>query len=181
MDTSDLDVLIRLYGSTVYGFCYSLVKNRTDADDLYQETFLKAMELCYKIDMKNNPKGFLVSIAVRLWKNKSRKYTRRNRIAPFEELNEAANLYITGENNPEDIVITKELRKRVQSAADVLNDKLKLPLYMYYTAGMSHEDIAAALKIPKGTVKSRLFKAREVIKNHLEMEAEAYEEFRTIG
>lgn len=178
MDITDLNEFVSLHGNAVYGFCHKLAKNRADTDDLYQETFLKAMELCHKIDMNNNPRGFLISIAVRLWRNNRRKYARRNRLAPVEELNEnISSSYISSEKlSPENIAVSRELRHAIQNAADKLNDKLRIPLYMYYTAGMSNEDIAAALKIPQGTVKSRLYKARKILKNTLE-EAEIYEKF----
>lgn len=177
LDTADLSDLVRLYGKSIYGFCYKLAKNKSDTDDLYQETFLKAMELCHKIDKDNNPKGFLISIAVGLWKNKRRKHAWRQRIAPVQEINEDMNndYMFKVESTPEDIVISNELRVMIQTAADSLNDKLKIPLYMYYTAGMSNEDIAAALKIPLGTVKSRLHKARLALKNTLEVSE--YEKF----
>ncbi len=178
MDISELNELVSMYGNAVYGFCHKLAKNRIDADDLYQETFLKALELCHKIDKNNNPKGFLISIAIRLWKNNSRKYARRKRLAEIEELHEDTHSSTINDNStPEEIAISNELRSRIQTAADTLNDKLRLPLYMYYTAGMSNEDIAAALKIPQGTVKSRLYKARKALKNILEMEAGVYEKF----
>lgn len=177
MDTADLSELVELHGKAVYGFCHKLVKSRADTDDLYQETFLKATELCHKIDKDSNPKGFLIAIAIGLWKNHRRKYAWRQRIAPVEQLDEdAVNGYISGdEATPEDIVISNELRAMVQTAADKLDDKLRIPLYMYYTAGMSGEDIASALKIPQGTVKSRLHKARKVLKNVLESEVGKYE------
>lgn len=171
MDIIDLGNLVTLNGKAIYGFCHKLAKNKADADDLYQETFLKALELCPKIDVGNNPKGFLISIAIGLWKNNRRKYIRRQRIAPVEELNEDVGNGFTFSNisTPEDIVISKERCAAIQAAADTLNDKLKIPLYMYYTAEMSVEDIASELKIPQGTVKSRLYKARETLKNVLEV------------
>ncbi len=178
MNVTDLSDLVQLHGKSIYGFCHKLTKNQADTDDLYQETFLKAMELCHKIDKDNNPKGFLISIAIGLWKNNRRKYARRQRIAPIEQLNEdMKNSYIfKDELTPEDIAISNELCVMIQTEADKLSDKLKIPLYMYYTAEMSNEEIASALKIPLGTVKSRLHTARKTLKNTL-MEVGKYEEF----
>jgi len=171
LEVADLNNLVKLQGKAIYGFCHKLAKNKADTDDLYQETFLKAMELCHKIDKANNPKGFFISIAIGLWKNNCRKYARRQRIAPLEELNEAVCKDYTDkdESTPEDIFISNELCIMIQNAADTLNDKLRIPLYMYYTAEMSNEEIALALKIPQGTVKSRLHKARKALKNILEV------------
>lgn len=169
LDNIDIDSLVMLYGKAVYGFCLRLVKDKDNADDLYQETFLKAMEMCNKIDKNNNPKGFLISVAVGLWKNNRRKYARRQRIAPEGELNEdMVNIMCTNMSTPEEIVILRERCAVIRTAADKLNDKLRIPLYMYYTAEMSVEEIALALRIPKGTVKSRLHKARKNLKNVLE-------------
>lgn len=177
MDIADLSDLVRLQGKAIYGFCYMLTKNKSDTDDLYQETFLKAMELCHRIDQDNNPKGFLISIAAGLWKNNRRKYARRRRIAPIEEFHENENndYIFKDESTPEDVVVSNELRVMIQTAVNKLNYKLKIPLYMYYTAEMSNEDIAAALKIPVGTVKSRLYKARKTLKDSLEWEVMKYE------
>lgn len=171
LDTRDLSNLVKSHGKAIYGFCHKLAKNKADTDDLYQETFLKALELCHKIDKNCNPKGFLISVALGIWKNNCRKYARRQRIAPTEEFSEDVNnrCIINDEFNPEDIAISNELRIIVQNAAEGLSDKLKIPLYMYYTSEMSNEDIASALKIPLGTVKSRLHKARLALKNILEV------------
>jgi RNA polymerase sigma-70 factor (ECF subfamily) len=70
--------------------------------------------------------------------------------------------------SPEDALISKEISERIQEAAEGLHDRLRIPLYMYYTAEMSNEEIASALKIPKGTVKSRLHKAHKILKDVLE-------------
>lgn len=165
----DLTELIETHGKAVYGFCYMLVKNKVETDDLYQETFLKAMELYPKIDANQNPKGYLISIASGLWKNKMRKNAWRQRIAPKVEWDDQVHYPLSREPcTPEDIVISNELRSVIQHAASALNDKLKIPLYMYYTVGMSIEEIASALKIPEGTVKSRLHKARQSLKKYLE-------------
>lgn len=178
----DITDLIGLYGNDVYALCRKLAQNKADTDDLYQETFLKAMELCHNIEENRNPKGFLVSIAVKLWKNKSRKYARRNKIAPQEKLIDDADYsYILYDNlTPEDIVLSKELAVTIHRAVDTLNDKLRIPLYLQYTADMSNQEIAKILKIPQGTVKSRLFKAKKLVREYLELEANKDGKFRTV-
>ena len=52
-----MEELVDLYGDIIYGFCRRLTINKPDTDDLYQQTFLRAMEIQDKIDMNNNPKG----------------------------------------------------------------------------------------------------------------------------
>ncbi|GAB6085796.1 RNA polymerase sigma factor [Alkaliphilus crotonatoxidans] len=179
MDAVEIRELVELYGKAVYGFCYRLTGSQADTDDLYQETFLKAMELCHKIDKNHNPKGFLIAIAAGLWKNNRRKYARRQRIAPMEALQGEAshNDHFKNQPGPEDIAVSNEDKALIQNAAHQLDQKLRIPLYMYYTAEMSSEEIASALKIPVGTVKSRLHRARKALKKKLEMEAGKYERF----
>lgn len=181
LDTKDLIGTIELYGRCIYSFCCMLTKNEHDADDLYQETFLKAMEMRCKIDMDNNPKGFLISIAAGIWKNRRRKIAWRQRIAPTRELDESLtdDYAFVNESNPEDIAISNELKHKIWEAADSLNNKLKIPLYMYYTAKMSVKEISRALNIPQGTVKSRLYKARKNLGKILEVGE--YEKFGKVG
>lgn len=170
MNITELSGLVDTHGKAIYGFCYNLAKNKEDADVLYQETFLKASELCHKIDGSYNPKGFLISVAVKVWKNNRRKYAWRQRIAPIAEIEaEENNLHMQNvESSLDDAVIFNEMRDVLQNAAHGLDDKFKIPLYMYYTAEMSIAEIASALKIPQGTVKSRLHKARINMKKSLE-------------
>lgn len=173
MEIDELIELVKLHGKSIYGFCYKLTGNKEDTDDLYQETFLKAVELRTKMDASHNPKAFVISIAIRLHKNHRRKLAWRQRIAPTAHLDDAANKpgSFAIEATPEDAVLSLELRSMIQEAAHRLNDKLKLPLYMYYTAEMTVEEIASALRIPPGTVKSRLHKARKTMREVLEVDS----------
>lgn len=170
MNIQELSELISLHGEAVYSFCRRLAPSRTDADDLYQETFLKATELCRKIDRYNNPKAFLCSIALRLWKDSRRKSARRQRIAPtqalVEELDESL---LCGEDaQPEEIAVSNERTQIVRRAVDTLDEPYRIPLYLYYTVELSIAEIASILKLPQGTVKSRLYHARKAIQTILE-------------
>lgn len=172
MEIEELSDLVKKHGKSIYGFCRKLAANQADTDDLYQETFLTAMEKRDQLDANRNPKGFLLSIAVRLRRNHRRKFAWRQRIAPTADLGDAADrLRHPGEETPEEAVLSRELRGKIQAAADGLNDKLKIPLYLYYTADLSVEEIASALRIPVGTVKSRLHQARKTMKERLEAES----------
>lgn len=84
MKVIEVSYLIYDNGKDIYSFCRQLTQNKDAADDLYQDTFLKAVELSDKIDMKNNPKSYLLSIAVKLWRNRQRKFAWRARIARIE-------------------------------------------------------------------------------------------------
>lgn len=90
MTIVELEECINLYGKDIYGFCRRMSGSLQEGEDLYQDTFLKAMELSAHIDENGNPKSYLLSIAIRLWKNKRRKYALRQTLAP-EILDEKSN------------------------------------------------------------------------------------------
>lgn len=158
--------LVDSHGTAVYRFCHQLTHNKMDADDLYQETFLKALEQCQKIDEEKNPQAFLLSLTVRLWKSNRRKYARRARLAPTVEFQEE--LAGATDQNLEEHVISRAVCQAVRQVVEGLDDKYRLPVYLYYTLELNMEEIAAALHIPPGTVKSRLHHARALMKKRLE-------------
>ena len=88
MNVTELEKCIELYGKDIYAFCRQLTYSQQEAEELYQDTFLKAMELLQKINAAENPKSYLLSIALRLWKNHKKKYACRKRIADMESLSE---------------------------------------------------------------------------------------------
>ena len=151
------------YGDSVYKFCRSLTYSKEDAEDLYQETFLKVLEQPDKIIEFDNPQGFLFSTALYTWKSWKRKYARRNRIAPVGPLDESTASDFSIE---EDLIIREEIRT-TRHLVEELPEKFKIPVIMYYASEMSVSEIAVALELPEGTIKSRLFKARAIIRKGL--------------
>lgn len=169
MEIGDIENIIDEYGSFIYKFCIKLTQNKEDGEDLYQQTFLKAVELKSKLDKNKNPKSYLISISVKLWKNSVRKNIRRETIAKSVNIDEYESMEIKDTKvNTEQNIIEKEIEEEVNLVVSKLEDKFKLPIIMHYTAEMPIEDIARALMIPKGTVKSRLYKGRSIIKKELE-------------
>ena len=170
MTTEELNQLITDYGKYVYSFCCNLTGNSIEADDLYQDTLLKAVELRHRLDSSGNPKSFLMGISVKIWQNHKKKYAVRHNIIQMEELNENLMQNVDGiQNQPEAEVIRQEIIDEVRMEIKRLPEKIQTVLYMYYTAQMSVEDISRAIHIPKGTVKSRLHKGRKLMKEYLEV------------
>ena len=170
MDASLIESLIDEYGTELFRFCRKLTYSEHDAEELYQDTFLKAMDLNDRIDVNNNPKSYLLSIAVSLWNNKKRKYARRNRIAPTESFDmEESHQIASDDSTPEEALLKKELYATVNKCIDALDEKMRVPILLFYNSQLSVEKIAQIIDVPVGTVKSRLHKARALIKEQMEV------------
>ena len=82
MNACDIELLVEQYGDNLYRYCRSITYTLEDAEDLYQQTFLKAFELHKKISIQKNPKAYLMSVATNIWRNHKSMYARHERIAP---------------------------------------------------------------------------------------------------
>lgn len=170
MNREELEVCIKANGRDIYSFCCQLTGSRQEADDLYQDTFLKMVELEGRLDVRSNPKSYLLSVAVNLWRNRRRKFAWRQRITgPVLSMEDAAPELPSGEISPEDQMISGEERMLIQKAVDDLPERYRLPVLLYYMEDLKISDISGVLKIPEGTVKSRLFKAKKMLKEKLEV------------
>ncbi|MDE7417961.1 MAG: RNA polymerase sigma factor [Lachnospiraceae bacterium] len=164
MTKQELETCISDYGKDIYSFCKHLTNNPLEADDLYQDTFLMVIELKEKIEYSNNPKSYLLSIALRIWKNKKRKFAWRKRIADvrYIDMDESAELSL------EDSITIKEKDESIRMAVNRLPEKLKIVVLLFYMEDLQTAQIAETMKIPIGTVLSRLHRARKILKKELE-------------
>ena len=168
MDAREIERCIDEFGTDIYRFCLKLCMDQTDAEDLYQQTFLKALETTWTLDWEQNPKALFFSLAHNLWKSDRRKMARRNRIAPCGSWNENVQETLLSAENMEENLVRKELAEEVDRMIQDLPEKIRVPLILFYLSDCSIEQIAAIIKKPPGTVKSRLFKGRSLIKKRLE-------------
>lgn len=171
----DLDWIIKEYGKDIYSFCFYLTNNIENADDLFQDTFLVVANKLDRLDVDKNVKSYLCGVAIKLWKNHERKRAWRSRIAPevynnliehdFEMTNEEKSY---DEHDGLACVLDKEIKINVNRAVSSLKDKYKAVVLLYYMEELSVVEIANILRIPKGTVLSRLDTARKLLKSKLE-------------
>ncbi len=169
MTKREISRLIETYGSDVYGFCCHLTGNKMEADDLYQETFLKVFERRNKLQKEGNPRSYILGVAVRIWQNQRKVKENRQRIVPLQEYKEEKICAVRdAKGSPEDEVLRRELKDQVRSAVAALPEKIRVVVYLFYTAELSVRQIADMLDIPEGTVKSRLSAGRKMTRDYLE-------------
>jgi len=146
--------IMKMYKNDVFKYMYFLMGNREIAEELTQETFVKVYFKA-KTLRGENIKSWIFAIA----RNMARKeYNKRKikRVFHFSETKELRSLTLT-ENNSEKILVS-ELMKEIP-------EKYKIPLLMKEIEGLSIEKISEILKIPVGTIKSHIFRAKALLKN----------------
>ena len=149
-----MDQYIRQYVRRLYGLCRSLCRNVQDADDLYQDTWLKALDKLDSYDPGLPFEPWITRICVNTYRNVLRRLA-RSPVRPMEE----------GEDFPApDSPDYAPLYEAVRG----LPEKLRVTVVLYDVRDQDTAGTAEVLGVPQGTVKSRLSKARKLLKEVLE-------------
>lgn len=139
-------------------FAFSLTKNNSDAEDLYQDTVFLALKNKDKFSTGTNFVAWLKTIMRNTFINNYRKQKRFQKI-----LSKGVGGYFFGrkaaENTTENDINVQEIEKLIEG----IDERFKTPFLMYFT-GFSYEEISEELGLPMGTVKSRIFFARKHLK-----------------
>lgn len=168
MTIQELEQVIAQSGKDIYSFCLHVTNSKPLADELYQDSFLKATEKMDQLQADGNLKSYLLSVALMLWKNQRRKSAWRSRIAPAAAFDEKMG-EVPGDSG--DILqdcVREEQCRIVRKAVSALPEKYRLPVLLYYMEDMTVAEAAEIMGIPPGTVKSRLSTARKRLRSELE-------------
>ena len=169
MNDCEFEQFILDNGKEILRFCRMTCKNMDSGDELYQDTMLKLLEKKNSLDPQQNIKSYALSTAILLWKNRRRKYANRSRLIPTESIDYVEEYESIGSDaSPEISVMHEDQMSQVQQLVAALPEELRLPIYLFYSADMSVNEISKILCIPEGTVKSRMRKARQILKIKLE-------------
>ena len=161
-----IDSKIEKYGKRLYGLCLSLCRNPDHAQDLYQETWLRVIQKLDQYDNRLEFEGWLTRICVNLYRDQLRKKN-RNRIFDGFSTREEKDALLESIPAKE-----KEDHRDLHQAVGRLPDKLRITVLLYYFRDLDIQSTAAALGIPPGTVKSRLHKAKKLLKEVMQDEIE---------
>ena len=156
-----IDQYIRQYGKRLYGLCLTLCANSFDAEDLYQETWLKAVKNISRYDERREFEPWVTRICVNTYRNKLRRIMKSPIFDTFSSAEDkSAVMESVAAPEAEDYSYLHE-------AIDGLPEKLRITVILFYFRDMDIEKTALALNIPPGTVKSRLSKARKLLREAL--------------
>lgn len=175
----DLEQCIQDYSEALYRFCCNQSKNRYEAEELYQETFLCVLENMKKFKKAANPKCYILGIARNLERNRRRKIMRRRRIAPMisgdyqtdkGEQVDILTIAATSGSDTEDRAIYHELQGKMLDEIQAMPESFRMILSLYYGNELSVKEVAEVMRLSPGTVKNRLHQARKRLKERMEME-----------
>jgi RNA polymerase sigma-70 factor (ECF subfamily) len=156
-DAGAFSVLVGRYSRDVYGFVFFMAKDKSDAEDITQETFVKVWKNLKKFKQDQRFKSWLLTIA----RNTTIDYIRKRRHAVFSDFDdeEGANAIVETladeERLADEIASTAESAEQTAEAVSKLTDIYRSVLALRYEGGMSFEEISKILKKPTNTVKSQ--------------------------
>jgi RNA polymerase sigma-70 factor (ECF subfamily) len=171
-DKAAFDLLVIKYQSRIINLVMRFVRNHADAMDITQEAFIKAYRALpnfrgdsafytwmYRIAV-NTAKNFLAIQANRRMPEVEQDPSEMEQIDTGTALKEL--------DTPENLLLTAEIQDTVVKAIENLPEDLRTAIILRELEGMSYEEIAESMDCPIGTVRSRIFRAREAIDKHLE-------------
>jgi len=162
-DLRSYEELVRRYERLVGKVLYPYAKREISVEDLVQETFLRAYDRLETFNPEYRFKTWLLAIANNLGIDTLR---RRREIVEFNPETHAA--VTRGPDGPETEAARKDLSRSVQAAIATLPETYGVPVVLRYSEGMSYAEISEVLSISVPAVKSRLFRARNMLAGRLE-------------
>ena len=164
MTREDLNRLVTEHETALTRLCLKLCRSNADAEDLYQETWRRAVE---KIQLFDDTKPFqpwLFTICINVFRNAYRK----SKNAPVTDFSSDEEKERAIDNAAISGPVFNEEHSLIRDIVNELDEKYRIVIVLHYFSDYSTEELAAIIGIPQGTVKSRLHKARKIIKGRLE-------------
>jgi len=157
--------------NTLYHFALRMTKNKGDADDLVQETFVRAFCNWEKFEIGTNCKSWLCTIMTHIFINSRRS---NSRLPDFVLIDEVDNRSLVSTHtaylhirDQEQNFLAKTLNDEINKAIDTLPDIFKTVTILSFINELSYHDIAQITKLPIGTIKSRIFRSRGILQRKL--------------
>jgi RNA polymerase sigma-70 factor (ECF subfamily) len=165
-DKLAFDHLMQKYQNRVLLLATNIVKNPSDAEDVAQEAFLRAYRGLSKFKGKSAFYSWLHRIVINVSMNHLTSRARRNSLnhVEIESAEKTLNSWqLHATDGPEELLINDEIINMIQNTIEQFTEPMRVGIILYEFDGKSYEEIAQIMNCPLGTVRSRLFRAREAI------------------
>jgi RNA polymerase sigma-70 factor (ECF subfamily) len=147
------------HADALYRMALRVTRNPADADDLVQDTYLKAFRSSGRFARGSNLRAWLFTILMNTWRNRRRDAV-RDPVAAASEIVEHAESREAGTGSPEARLLRETLAPALQAALDNLPDAFREAVWLRDVEEFTYAEIAAMLEIPMGTVMSRISRGR---------------------
>jgi len=149
----------------IYRIAYAVLRSHHDAEDATQETFVRVLRYQSKLATVEDPKTWLARIAWRVAVDRSRQRRRKHEIMeepqrPFDEIP-------SSETPADDSIVGAQFSELLEKLIAALPEKLRDPLILSSVEEMSPREVAVTLGINEAAVRSRVFRARQILKEKL--------------
>jgi RNA polymerase sigma-70 factor, ECF subfamily len=166
-DKAAFDLLVAKYQRKIFRLLSRLVRDPAEVEDVAQEAFIKAYRALPKFRGDSAFYTWLYRIAINTAKNYLVSQGRRAPTSTEADVEEAETFddgdQLRDLNTPDSMLLTKQVADAVNRAIEQLPEDLKTAIVLRELEGLSYEEIAESMGCPIGTVRSRIFRAREAI------------------
>lgn len=161
--------LIDLYQARVFGFVRRMIRDEEEARDVTQEVFIRAYQALDRFDGRASLRTWLFRIAYNLCIDRTRRAERFPAPHQFDAEGDGDESLGLADSkwNPEQMVLDEEFMEVVETAIMGMSEKLRTVLLLHDREDMAYEEIATTIDVPVGTVKSRLFLARQALQKKI--------------
>jgi RNA polymerase sigma-70 factor (ECF subfamily) len=171
-DLSAFDSLIVRYRNRLYSVIYNMTMNADDAADLTQESFVKAFRSLAKFKEKSSFYTWLYRIGVNLTlthlkKRKIRQFFSFDNVSDDGGINKDLEAVSSTSSTSVKKALNNELHEKLNEALSKLSDKHRTIVVLFEIDGLGHKEIAKIMKCTEGTVRSRLFYAKQQLQSYL--------------
>jgi len=158
-----LEAAVREHARLVYRVAYSVLRNHHDAEDATQETFVKVLRYGRKLEGISDRKAWLARIAWRV----ATAHRKKRPEVPMDEVEHTADRLRSSLARADDLLITEERTELLARMIGGLPAQLRDVVTLSTLQDLAHAEIATILEIPEAAVRSRLFRARQILKEKL--------------
>lgn len=165
-DRNAFGTLVERYQSPIYGFALHFFRSPDVAEDVAQETFLRAFRFLHSYDESRRFVTWLYSIARNICIDRHRERARKEGV-PLDDVPADQLMNEDPENDPLGNLLRREARRVLKSAVDNLPEKYKTPIILCYMEGLSYQEIGEVLGISLNNTKIRIFRAKKLLLDQL--------------
>jgi RNA polymerase sigma-70 factor (ECF subfamily) len=167
-DKQAFNLLVIKYQTRIFRPILRIVRNQSEAEEIVQETFIRAYRALRYFRGDAAFYTWLYRIGLNAAKNSVIRQSRRHAECQLDEsaLGTSESLH-SGNETPETIFASRQVAVVINTAIDNLPPMLRMAIVLREIEGLSYEQISAVMECPIGTVRSRIFRAREVISHQL--------------